>query len=164
MFKNFEQYEQKLKKIEGVVEETFEKVAKKSGIKFVKEAKDLTEKETLVDTGNYRRNWTSDIGVVGETSKAFAVKCINPVEYASFLENGYVVKKDYFVPFSKLEGTPKVKAFIAKIKAKNPKAKGFIRKAGRYKGHFIGKQALETAREYAHSQLKKELGDLYESK
>lgn len=88
LFKNFEQFQSKIDKIEGLVPETFAKVAKKAGIKFVNEAKELTDEEKLVDTGAYKRNWTSDIGIIGN-AKAFAVKCYNPMMYASFLEYGH---------------------------------------------------------------------------
>lgn len=85
--KNFEQYISKMRNIEDVVPSIFEKVAKKAGIKFVNEAKDKTDKEKLVDTGAYRRNWYTDIGEIGK--KFWVVKCLNPMEYASHLEKGH---------------------------------------------------------------------------
>lgn len=127
MSKNFEQFTKKMQEIEGVIPEKFLKVAKKAGIKFVNKAKDLTDENGLVDTGNYKRNWAADIGVIGN-GKAFVVKCQNPVEYANHLEWGH------------------------KIRGKETKTKGY----------FVGKQAKETAEEYAIKELKYELGDLFE--
>lgn len=90
MPKNFEEFTKKMQEIEGVIPEKFLKVAKKAGIKFVNEAKNLTDEEKLVDTGNYKRNWHADIGVIGN-GKAFIVKCQNPVEYANHLEWGHKI-------------------------------------------------------------------------
>lgn len=106
-YKNFEEFGKKIKDIEGLVPETFAKVAKKAGIKFVNEAKEITDREGLVDTGSYKRNWTADIGIIGK-GKAFIVKCFNPMEYASFLEYGHRTKsngktKGYFVGAKALE-------------------------------------------------------------
>lgn len=53
----FDDYAKKLEAIEANTSKIFEKVAKKGAIKFVKEAKDRTDKEGLVDTGNYKRSW-----------------------------------------------------------------------------------------------------------
>lgn len=126
MPKNFGEFTKKIQHIEDVIPEKFLKVAKKAGIKFVNEAKDLTDENKLVDTGNYKRNWHTDIGVIGN-GKVFVVKCQNPVEYANHLEWGH------------------------KIKGTNKKTKGY----------FVGKQAKETAQEYAIEQLKNELGSLF---
>lgn len=88
--KNFEEFNKKLKKAEGLIPEIFEKIAKKSGIKFVNEAKELTDKERLVDTGNYKRNWTTDVGSV--SNRYWVVKCFNPVEYSASLEYGHKLR------------------------------------------------------------------------
>ena len=36
-----------------------------------------------------------------------------------------------------------------------------LRNGGRWKGRFVGKYALEKAREFAHKELENELGSLY---
>lgn len=148
-----------MRNIEDVVPSIFEKTAKKAGIKFVNEAKDKTDEEGLVDTGAYKRSWHADIGEIKQ--KFWVVRCINSMDYASDLELGYEIKTAHFVPFEKMEGTKKTKALIASFKAKNPKAKGFIAKPRRFKGRFIGRYALDKAREYAHEELENELGSLY---
>lgn len=156
----FDEYAKKLEELQQDVPKIFEKVAKKGAIKFVKEAKKLTDAEALVDTGAYKRNWNArDFIVAGSTSNgfAYAVECNNNMEYASFLEEGYVVKKDYFIPFDKMDKSKKTKAFIANFKSKYPNAKGFIRKAGRYKGKFIGRRAIDEVHYYCIKQLEKTL-------
>ncbi len=155
----FDYYKKKLEELQEDVPKIFERTAKKGAIKFVNEARKLTDQESLVDTGSYKRNWTAkafdiDAGLSG-VNNSYAVECRNNKEYASFLEEGYVVKKDYFVPFDKMEGTPRVKAFIAQFKSKYPNAKGFIRKAGRYKGKFIGRRAIDEAFYYCTKELNK---------
>lgn len=102
--KNFEEFTKKINEIEVGVPEIFAKVAKKSGLKFVNEAKDLTDENKLVDTGNYKRNWHTDIAVAKRYNNwEFTVKCQNTAEYAEFLEFGHKIKgtnkktKGYFV-------------------------------------------------------------------
>ena len=126
LYKNFEQFNQIMHETEGVVPQIFEKVAKKDAIKFVNEAKDITDKEKLVDTGAYKRNWTGDIG--NPAKKFWVVKGYNPMNYASFLEYGH-----------KIRGTAK-----------------------KYKGKFVGTNAIKKAEEFAVEELKKQLGDLWQ--
>lgn len=38
-----------------------------------------------------------------------------------------------------------------------------LRNGGRWEGRFVGRYALDKAREFAHKELKNELGDLYKS-
>ena len=159
--KNFAEYEEKLANLVDEVDTIFAKASKKGGIKFVNTAKELTDKEQLVDTGAYKRNWTSDITMKNDE---WRIHCKNPLEYASHLEEGYEIKKDYFVPFSALEGTQNAKNFVARIRAKYPNAMGFTRKAGRYKGKFIGLRSLKEAREYARKELKKLLDKAFKKK
>lgn len=157
-YEDFARFNKDMKRAEGYIGQIFEEVAQKAGIIFVNKAKTITREEGLVDTGNYRRNWTTDIAVI---DNKYRVIGYNPIEYASHLEYGYKLKKDQFIPFDKMEGTPQTKAFIARFKAKYPNAKGFIRKAGRYKGKFVGTQAIKEAQEYAVNKLKDQLGDLF---
>lgn len=127
-FKNFEQFSKKIETIKGYVPEIFAQIAQKAGIKFVNKAINLTNKEKLVDTGSYKRNWTTDIGIIGK-GKAFIVKCFNSMKYASFLEYGYKLKN-----------------------------------GNRWKGRFVGTQAIKKAEEYAVNEILKELGVLYKKK
>lgn len=64
----------------------WEDLGKIAADKFVEEAKTETTLQRLVKTGNYRRNWTSDIDKKGKDT---VVKCINNAEYASHLEYGH---------------------------------------------------------------------------
>lgn len=151
---SFKDFAKRLEDLQQDVPKIFEKVAKKGAIKFVNEAQDLTDAESLVDTGSYKRNWVAKAFDIGGLS-TYGVECKNNKEYASFLEWGYVVKKDYFVPFDKIKGTKKAENFIAQFKSKYPNAKGFIRKAGRYKGKFVGRRAIDEAHYYCIQQLQK---------
>ncbi len=64
----------------------WEDLGKIAANKFVEEAKTETDLQRLVKTGNYRRNWTSDVDKKGKDT---VVKCINNAEYASHLEYGH---------------------------------------------------------------------------
>lgn len=72
------------------VPKIFEKVAKKGAIKFVNEAKDRTDKEALVDTGAYRRNWQAK--AIEPLPDVYGVECTNNMEYASHLEYGHKLR------------------------------------------------------------------------
>lgn len=87
LYNNFEQFNQAMHQTEGFIPLIFEKVAKKAAIKFVKEAKENTDKEGLVDTGAYKRNWTGDIA--NPARKYWVIKGFNPINYASYLEYGH---------------------------------------------------------------------------
>lgn len=87
LYKNFEQFNNAMHETEGVVPQIFEKVVKKAAIKFVNEAKNITDDEKLVDTGAYKRNWTGD--VANTAKKYWVVKGFNPMNYASHLEYGH---------------------------------------------------------------------------
>lgn len=64
----------------------WEELGNKARQKFVYEAKQETTLQDLVKTGNYRRNWTSDVDKKGKNT---VIKCINNAEYASHLEYGH---------------------------------------------------------------------------
>ena len=64
----------------------WEDVGNKARQQFVYEAKQETTLQDLIITGNYRRNWTSDIDKKGKNT---VIKCINNAEYASHLEYGH---------------------------------------------------------------------------
>ena len=68
----------------------FEKIAKKGAIKFINEAKDRTDKEGLVDTGAYKRNWQAK--AIEPLPNVYGVECINNMEYASHLEYGHKLR------------------------------------------------------------------------
>lgn len=83
----FDDYAKKLEAIEANTPKIFEKVAKKGAIKFVKEAKERTDKEGLVDTGNYKRSWQAE---AFEPKKGVhGVICENTADYATELEYGH---------------------------------------------------------------------------
>lgn len=85
----FDEYRKKLEDIGENSDKVFKKVAKQGAIFFQKEAVRLTDQEQLVDTGTYRRNWT---GEQAEIEGEQAIIGANPVEYASFLEEGHKLR------------------------------------------------------------------------
>lgn len=85
----FDEYRKKLENIGENSDKVFKKVAKQGAKFFEKEAVRLTDLEKLVDTGNYKRNWS---GQQAEIEGEQAIIGVNPVEYASFLEEGHKLK------------------------------------------------------------------------
>lgn len=85
----FDDYRKKLEDIGANSDKVFKKVAKQGAKFFEKEAVRLTDQEQLVDTGNYKRNWS---GQQAEIEGEQAIIGANPVEYASFLEEGHKLK------------------------------------------------------------------------
>lgn len=85
----FDEYRKKLEDIGANSDKVFKKVAKQGAKFFEKEAVRLTDQEKLVDTGTYRRNWT---GEQAEIEGEQAIIGANPIEYASFLEEGHKLR------------------------------------------------------------------------
>lgn len=85
----FDEYRKKLEDIGANSDKVFKKVAKQGAKFFQKEAVRLTDQEKLVDTGTYKRNWT---GEQAEIEGEQAIIGANPIEYASFLEEGHKLR------------------------------------------------------------------------
>ena len=151
----FDAYAKKLEALGENVPKIFDRVAKKSAINARNYAVETTDRLKLVDTGNYRRGWNAEVFKLDDNTYGIALQ--NTVEYASFIEDGYEIRQPHFVPFDKMEGTPKAKALIASFKAKYPNATGFIAKPRRFKAQKVGKIALNDTEGYALLELQKEL-------
>ena len=121
----FDEYAEKLKSIQADVPKVFKLVAKKGAIKAENEAKNITDKERLVDTGNYKRNWNGK--QIKPQEDVYGVQLENNVEYASFLEEGHR-----------------------------------MRNGKRWRGRFVGRQALNEAHYYCIQQLDKMTDKLFE--
>lgn len=167
----FDEYAKKLKNLGANVPQIFKMVAKKGANHFETTAKELTDKEKAVDTGAYRRSWNADIVEFSEGK--YSIVCMNTMEYASFLEDGYSIDKAHFVPFdagsgiSKRTGkywetkgmdkTPKTQKLIASIKAKYPDAKGFMAKPRKFKGLKIGRRSMDNTEGWVLLELRNEI-------
>ena len=86
----FDDYAKKLKELHADIPDIFENVAKTGALRFRKEAVKLTDKEKLVDTGNYRRNWNAESGLIAP--ETYAIEASNNVDYASHLEYGHKLR------------------------------------------------------------------------
>ena len=116
----FDAYAKKLKELEQDVPAIFEKVAKRGAIKFVKEAKNRTDAEKLVDTGAYKRSWHAQ--AIEPAPEVYGVLCENDMEYASHLEFGHK-----------------------------------LRNGKRWKGRFVGRNALDDTHVYCIEEFDKEV-------
>lgn len=151
----FDEYAKKLKDLGENVPVIFKNVARRGVNHFVKEAVELTDREKAVDTGAYKRNWAGEVIEIG--SGQYGIACMNSMEYASFLEDGYNIARAHFVPFDKMQGSPKTQQLISSFRAKYPNAKGFIAKPRRFKGLKIGKRAMIDTEGWAVIELQEEL-------
>ena len=86
----FDSYAKKLEALKADVPKIFEKVAKKGAIKFVNTAQNRTDKEGLVDTGYYKRNWQAQ--AIEPMPDTYGILVSNNAEYASFLEYGHKLR------------------------------------------------------------------------
>ena len=174
----FDEYRKKLEDIGANSDKVFKRVAKQGAKFFQKEAVRLTDQEKLVDTGTYKRNWEA---VAFELDGDYGIVGYNGIEYASFLEDGYDVKK-HFVPFpdnpkaknkkpkhTKLQTEGKIiskakadtiensgggiQKFMREFRNKYPNAKGFMAKARRFRGRKIGRRAMDELRYYCIKRL-----------
>ena len=152
---SFDDYAKKLKALGENVPKIFKNVAQRGANHFVTTAKQLTDKEKAVDTGAYKQNWNAE--VVEFAKGKYKIICMNSMEYASFLEDGYNIDRAHFVPFDKMEGSPKTKQLIASFKAKYPDAKGFIAKPRRFKGLKIGRRSMDDTEAWALIELQEEV-------
>lgn len=116
----------------------WEDLGKIAADKFVEEAKSETTLQNLVKTGNYRRNWTSDIDKKGKDT---VVKCINNAEYASHLEWGHEI---VYHTGSKAKGTYKE-----------------VRTKRKTLGRFVGRTAIQNTRRFISGSVKKLLRKIF---
>lgn len=148
---SFNNYAKKLEALGENVPKIFKAVAGRGAKHFVGEAVRETDRAGAVDTGAYRRNWNAEV-VEFEKGK-YGIVCTNSMEYASFLEDGYNIDKAHFVPFDKMQGSPKTNQIINSFKTRYPNAKGFIAKPRRFKGLKIGRSAVNDTEAYMLLEL-----------
>lgn len=151
----FDDYAKRLEKLGADVPKIFKMVAKKGAVHAENTAKEITSKEKLVDTGAYRRSWNGEN--IKTENDVYGITLQNDMEYASFLEDGYDVKTQHFVPFDKMEGSPKANKLISEFQAKYPNAKGFIAKPRRFKGRKVGRKTMNDLEGWALLELRNEI-------
>lgn len=86
----FESYAKKLASVQADVPKIFKAVALK-GAKFAEnKAKELTDREGLVDIGNYKCNWNGER--IEPEKGIYGIVLENSAKYASCFEDGYALK------------------------------------------------------------------------
>lgn len=83
----FDDYAKKLEELHFNVPKIFKQVAKLGAEHATNKAKEITDQEKLVDTGNYKRNWGATAIELDEETQGVMLE--NGVEYASHLEYGH---------------------------------------------------------------------------
>ena len=137
----FEEYAKKLEELGENVPKVFNTVAKKGAIHARNTAIEITNREGLVDTGAYRRNWNGESGKT--KNDTYAITLENSMEYASHLEYGH-----------KLRGINENR----KYKIKRPW--NIDVPNVRYKGFFVGARTLVDTEGYTLNLLFEEIINL----
>lgn len=135
----FEEYAKKLEELGENVPKVFNTVAKKGAIHARKEAVEITDREGLVNTGAYKRNWTAESFKTEKNT--YAIALMNSMEYASYLEEGHKLRG--IIPLANKR----------KYKIKRPTNM----ERGRYKGFFVGKRALINTEGFVLMELFNEI-------
>jgi hypothetical protein len=104
---SFDDYKKRIEAMGESVPKIFNAFSKQAAIHFRNEAVAETDRQGLVDTGNYRRNWNGEAFQEGDD---YGVICSNEVNYASHLEYGHKLRngkrwKGRFVGRAALEDT-----------------------------------------------------------
>ena len=92
----FEDYAKRIENMGANAPKIFKTVALWGAKQAVNEAKEITDRYNKVDTGNYRLNWFAER--IEPEKNVYGVQLENPVEYASFIEEGYKLKNGGRMP------------------------------------------------------------------
>lgn len=86
----FDEFAKDLEKYQANVPKVFKAVALR-GAKFAENtAKEITDREGLVETGNYKRNWFAEC--IESEANTYGILLENNAEYAKHLECGHKTK------------------------------------------------------------------------
>ena len=111
-----------------------------------------TKKLTPVDTGNLRNRW--ELSQVYRKGDSLYIVLFNPVEYASFVEDGHMQRRR-FLPIQYLEDSPANAKMAASIKQKyGDDAKGVMLQDKWIPGHHMARISI--------SKIEREIPKRYE--
>lgn len=111
-----------------------------------------TKKLTPVDTGNLRNRW--ELSQVYRKGDSLYIVLFNPVEYASFVEDGHMQRRR-FLPIQYLEDSPANAKMVASIKQKyGDDAKGIMLQDKWIPGHHMARISI--------SKIEREIPKRYE--
>ncbi len=111
-----------------------------------------TKKLTPVDTGNLRNRW--ELSQVYRKGDSLYIVLFNPVEYASFVEDGHMQRRR-FLPIQYLEDSPANAKMVASIKQKyGDDAKGVMLQDKWIPGHHMARISI--------SKIEREIPKRYE--
>ena len=99
-----------------------------------------TKKLTPVDTGNLRNRW--ELSQVYRKGDSLYIVLFNPVEYASFVEDGHMQRRR-FLPIQYLEDSPANAKMVASIKQRyGNDAKGVMLHDKWIPGHHMARISI----------------------
>lgn len=102
------------------------------------------KKQSVVNTGLYRRSWNHDKTAV-KNGTLYSVECFNNVEYASHLEYGF---RSHFVPGKYLSGA---------VRTARPNGFYIGKPGGFVRGHFTLRRAVDDMKRSQEARIKRKV-------
>ena len=147
-FREFQDLLDSFKEVQKQYEAFLRKFLTEMGMRALAQTKKLTP----VDTGNLRNRW--ELSQVYRKDDSLYIVLFNPVEYASFVEDGHMQRRR-FLPIQYLEDSPANAKMVASIKQKyGDDAKGVMLQDKWIPGHHMARISI--------SKIEREIPKRYE--
>lgn len=148
-FRQFEKLLQRYTVLQDKHEEFLNKFLLEMGMRTIAQ----TKKRTPVDTGTLRNRW--ELSKVEKVGDSLEVTIFNPLEYASWIEDGHIQKRR-FVKFEYLEDSISGRNAIAGWKAKyGDKSKGIMLNDKWIEGHHMARISITEIQKEIPTRYKK---------
>ena len=144
--KELKDFKKRLEKVKKELPNKLEEMAVSEGVKFVKEATKIVDREKIYASRNYKRSFHSDDKAKVEGGK-ITVGVGNTANYASFVEKGF---RSHFVP-----GYWQGNVFVYDRNAKGGMYVGPYK--GVFEGRWVVKRALHTVKLTQNARLKRKI-------
>lgn len=147
-FREFQDLLDSFKEVQKQYEAFLRKFLTEMGMRALAQTKKLTP----VDTGNLRNRW--ELSQVYRKGDSLYIVLFNPVEYASFVEDGHMQRRR-FLPIQYLEDSPANAKMVASIKQKyGDDVKGVMLQDKWIPGHHMARISI--------SKIEREIPKRYE--
>lgn len=145
-YRELKNFKKKLEKVKENLPNKLEEIAVAEGVKFVKEAQRIVDRERIYASRNYKRSFHSDDTAKVEGNK-ITVGVGNLANYASFVEKGF---RSHFVP-----GYWQGNVFVYDRNAKGGMYVGPYK--GVFPGRWVVKRALNTVSLTQNARISRKL-------
>lgn len=140
-------FQQSLEKLIKDVPKVMNKLAVDEGRYARDQARRICKEDGIVNTGDYRRNWSSGDRAL-QVGNSYKIDVFNNLDYAKHLEYGF---RSHFVP-GHWEGSTFVYV------RNDPQGGMYVGKPGSFvRGHFTMKRAIKRTRVSQDARLKRKI-------